>query len=269
MHRLWLVQIAPNSTPPRAARYESVWRQKNPALHVDYLRSRDAEELIRRHYPAFLRSYRSLQTGVERADFVRYLAIHRYGGVYADDDVVPIMPIGRWLPTFGWRTTPRNALVVGVERARPPLLAQFVFASVPRHPLLWAVAEEVHARVQRLTAAHRFSVLERTGPLAWTSAILRFIDSHAAPRDENRSVVDETQGRLIQLEKDGQQWSLLVLPYRAFGVNRAHQTQLRKEPSTQHLVHHQFLGSWKSNEYWHARQQLPSALSSPSPEGIR
>ena len=212
------------------ARHSLLWRQKNPGIAVQHIRAREGEALLRTHYNEFYSCYDSLQTGVERSDFLRYLAIHHYGGVYADEDVVPIWPVERWATQFGWRQRLDNLLIVGMEDTRPLRLCQFVFASAPRHPLLWAMALEVRSRVNRLASSHRFSVLERTGPVAWTAAIVQFVARHAPAGERNLSSVDERTGRLIHLNVDGRWWKLLVLPYRAFGFNRAHDVYLQKEP---------------------------------------
>eukprot|EP00835_Amoeboradix_gromovi_P003208 NODE_203_length_14950_cov_0.414450.p4 type:complete len:384 gc:universal NODE_203_length_14950_cov_0.414450:5347-6498(+) len=47
----------------------------------------DNLELVRRDYPEYLYIYQRLQKSIERADFARYLYLHRYGGLYVDLDV--------------------------------------------------------------------------------------------------------------------------------------------------------------------------------------
>eukprot|EP00966_Prymnesium_polylepis_P128992 2983081-Prymnesium_polylepis.1 len=236
-------------------RHEHYWLVKNPGLVVLHVRDAEGEQLLRTSYPEYYEAYRSLRTGVERSDFLRYLAIHRYGGVYADVDVVPIMPIGRWTATFGWRQRIPNLMIVGVEDTRPLGFLQFVFASVPRHPILRAMAQEISERVRSVASSHRFSVLQRTGPRAWSDVILRYIREYARPAVEPNLTIDEGRGRLVSLASPGGsgRWNLLILPYRAFGYLASHDSYLVKEPTMQHLVHHQFDGSWKSHAYWKAR----------------
>ncbi|KAL3918398.1 MAG: hypothetical protein SGPRY_006037 [Prymnesium sp.] len=214
------------------ARHQLLWLLKNPGLRVQHIHSTDGEDLIKRHYPKLYASYAALQTGVERSDFLRYLVIHRYGGVYADDDIIPILPLNHWLSTFGWKQRVQNALIVGIENSRPLRIAQFLFASVPGHILLSEMVQEVQSRISSLHFdKNRFSVLQRTGPLAWTATIIRCIRLYAWPVEaRNISLIDERRGRLFHLRRDGQWWDLLILPYRAFGFNRGHASYLLKEP---------------------------------------
>jgi mannosyltransferase OCH1-like enzyme len=49
----------------------------------------DNRALIQEHYPWFLAQFDAYPHGIQRADAVRYFILHRYGGVYADLDIVP------------------------------------------------------------------------------------------------------------------------------------------------------------------------------------
>eukprot|EP00326_Haptolina_ericina_P004658 CAMPEP_0181219878 /NCGR_PEP_ID=MMETSP1096-20121128/28527_1 /TAXON_ID=156174 ORGANISM="Chrysochromulina ericina, Strain CCMP281" /NCGR_SAMPLE_ID=MMETSP1096 /ASSEMBLY_ACC=CAM_ASM_000453 /LENGTH=247 /DNA_ID=CAMNT_0023312321 /DNA_START=95 /DNA_END=842 /DNA_ORIENTATION=+ len=184
-----------NATSPAAPiqpRFWPLWLSKNPRLRLRSLGTSSAAALIHTKYSSFSSTYAALMQPVEQSDFARYLAIYHSGGFYADGDVVPILPTDRWPGTFGWRWASagsgasagssllRDVMIVGVEDTRPLRIAQFVFASVPKHPLLLAVAEEVQARVWRIVS-RRASVVERTGPLAWTDAIVSYIRRHGPP----------------------------------------------------------------------------------------
>ena len=172
-----IIHINRSGDLPPQPRFWALWRAKNPRLRLHSYGSNSASALIRTHFPSFSRTYEALTHPVEQADFARYLAIHRLGGIYADGDIVPVLPVALWASTFGWRWAPpgsrensfdrgllNSAMVVGVEDTRPLRISQFVFASVPRHPLLLAVAEEVRTRLERITS-RRSSVIHRTGPV--------------------------------------------------------------------------------------------------------
>lgn len=48
----------------------------------------DATDFIGREYPHLLASFRSYPYNIERADAIRYLILHYYGGIYIDLDIV-------------------------------------------------------------------------------------------------------------------------------------------------------------------------------------
>ena len=71
---------------PRARYTHMLWTDKN------------GRELIKNHYPFFLEAYDSYRYGIQRADAVRYFALHFYGGLYADMDYEPIANFWDYLP---------------------------------------------------------------------------------------------------------------------------------------------------------------------------
>lgn len=81
----------------------------------------DCLEFVRREFPQYLDAYRRLARGVERADFFRYMAVLRHGGVYADLDAECRRPLDGVLHSrdtlvAGWAAEfadPRAALDAG------------------------------------------------------------------------------------------------------------------------------------------------------------
>lgn len=67
----------------------------------------DNLELLNRHYPEYVELYNSYNGWahrVQKADFIRYFILHRYGGVYVDLDFEALRPLDALLevcsPTF-------------------------------------------------------------------------------------------------------------------------------------------------------------------------
>lgn len=46
--------------------------------------------LIKNHYPKYLKVYNSFPLDIQRADFIRYAILDKFGGIYIDADVRPI-----------------------------------------------------------------------------------------------------------------------------------------------------------------------------------
>lgn len=51
---------------------------------------KDCEELICEHYPEYIELWNEFRYPIQKADFIRYLILHRHGGFYLDCDVQPI-----------------------------------------------------------------------------------------------------------------------------------------------------------------------------------
>jgi hypothetical protein len=192
--------------------------------------------------------YQAHSWHVERADYFRVLATYKLGGLYADNDVEPLVPIDQWLPKFGYTASvASNLLVVGVEfpRSRGGLSLQIVnynfLSTHPGHPALRAVIDAMN-NASAAMAEGADSVIFRTGPLAFTRGVFQWLGHGVDP------AATEASGVLFERTEEAGQWGdtgtrtgtgagagagagtgrrrrtwrLLVLPYRAFGHHPQH-----------------------------------------------
>jgi len=74
----------------------NAWRTMNPLHSIIIYDDADVERFIVSHYPEFYPLYTTVPTIVEKTDIWRYLVIHQYGGLYADSDFLPTLPIDKW-----------------------------------------------------------------------------------------------------------------------------------------------------------------------------
>ena len=245
----------------------SEWRRLNPGLRVTVFDDPHAKAFVAREFPHLLHVYAAFAKPVERADLFRYLVIHALGGAYSDCDARPEVPMSEWGAKFGYdlRVTGDgdNLLVAGVEFPRPnpedPLqIVQWTFAaSQPKHPILQAVIDEVARRSASVTPDDTEHVEQRTGPIAWTHAILGYVRTHNAsavglPTRGNGTAAQmhalDLRGELIRLRDHatGTPSQLLLLPYRAFGYNQFHRHDVNPRPLWQRLLRHLFAGGWRT-----------------------
>eukprot|EP00727_Mastigamoeba_balamuthi_P002673 m51a1_g12402 hypothetical protein (333) ;mRNA; r:689920-691050 len=224
------------------ASYHS-WVRKNPGcLHIVW---DDISMLgfIEQRATQYLSEYLWLKTGVERSDFFRYLVLLEYGGVYTDWDTECLRPIRSW--AFGEHGV---AAVVGVEWDRPYApgddyqFVQWTLASAPNHTIVRRAVEIVAENVRREMAGEPVwyadapadnQIIKRTGPLAWTKAVLEHLAGHSTgPKeicDAQRPVrVDDT----------------VYLPVWGFSPGVGH-SRSRPPTDPQACVRHMFEGSWK------------------------
>ena len=54
---------------------------------------KECEELICEHYPEYIELWSEFRHPIQKADFIRYLILHRFGGIYVDCDIYPIKPL--------------------------------------------------------------------------------------------------------------------------------------------------------------------------------
>lgn len=192
----------------------------------------DSLAFVRDEFPEYLEAYQALPANVQRADYFRYLALLRYGGVYVDTDVECKRPFDDIIAAddalvVGWENEfPTVEIATERTYARQKQILQWALAGAPGHPALQDVCDHI-ARF----ATHVFTpnkdrnILEVTGPGAWTDAVLRAVP----PR------VDPEQFRA---------WPVKVLPRVVMGNFPGGLDKLPGDAPGEVMVH-QFVGSWK------------------------
>lgn len=94
--------------------------------------------------------YPGLEHRVELYDLWRYHIVNKMGGMYLDSDVWCVRPICDWLRIYGFDKYARfTHMIVGVEGDFSFL--QWQFASVANNPILDAVLDAVHKRINSTT----------------------------------------------------------------------------------------------------------------------
>jgi len=74
--------------------YENVKKTKAFSKKHNYVYKmwnlKQCTELIKKHYPQYLSLWNDFTIPIQRADFIRYLILHKYGGIYIDCDIHPL-----------------------------------------------------------------------------------------------------------------------------------------------------------------------------------
>ena len=86
---------------PEAARSPFVlaWRQLNPEYAHILLTDTEASDFVRATASAAERAaYAALVTGSQRSDLLRLLFLREFGGIYADCDTEPTLPLRVFVP---------------------------------------------------------------------------------------------------------------------------------------------------------------------------
>lgn len=88
IHQSWKSNDIPHQIYPR--HWIDSWKINYP--HWQYILWTDADndELVRTSYPQFYSFYTSLQPAIKKADFSRFLYMHKWGGLYVDLDFISL-----------------------------------------------------------------------------------------------------------------------------------------------------------------------------------
>ena len=163
----------------------------------------------------YFNAHKACLTTVEKTDLFRYAIIYERGGIYCDADVQIVRHPSKW---------PEGDALIGVEFQSPFQLNQWTFAARRGSEILRHVISHIDNRL-----ACGAGTVEKTGPVAWTKAILDVCDLESV-RGVDEAVNIECLGEKI--------W---ILPYRAFSwPGWAQGAKLHPN-----LVRHNFRGSWK------------------------
>jgi len=72
--------------PPQLFPLMETWKRLHPDWEFRFWSDVDALHLIRGHYPHLLGLYEGFKHNIQRADMLRYVVLHHFGGVYSDLD---------------------------------------------------------------------------------------------------------------------------------------------------------------------------------------
>ncbi len=111
--------------------WRKTWIDHHPTWVHKLWTDDENRDFVSKHYPWFLEAYDNLPRHIHRVDAVRYMYLHKFGGVYADLDFESIKPMDEYLKG--------KRLVLGRMRTAPfpaweHSIPNAVMASVPGHP---------------------------------------------------------------------------------------------------------------------------------------
>lgn len=177
-----------------------------------YYNDSAVENIVNAHYSQF---HTACLTMVEKTDLFRYAIIYEKGGIYADADVHIVKDPSQW---------PEADALIGVEFRQPLQFNQWTFAARRGSPILQYVIAQINYNL-----ACGVETVNKTGPKAWTRALLQVCDLAWVATLDNP----------VDIKCLGE--NIKILPYRAFSWPGWSQGA-KLHPN---LVRHGFRGSWK------------------------
>lgn len=155
------------------------WTRHHPDWEYWLWTDRSARQLIQDRFPDLLPVYDAYPEGIQRADALRYVVLHEFGGVYADMDMESL----RLLDPL----TFRYACFVGQEPYVHPimdtntetLVINALIACRPGHPFMRKVVDYLPQ------FSHMWSLLDSTGPHFLTYVFKQYTREHPRYRPEH------------------------------------------------------------------------------------
>lgn len=131
-----------------AQRVWGEWEKSHPDWELRLWDDADIRALVADHYPEHLATFDSYKSGIYRADAFRFFVLHKFGGVYADLDVLPVGNLGDLIgrtDCFVGADTEKHVRDNEAFRGMPMSLCNAFMGSVPGH-IFWQRCLEALAR---------------------------------------------------------------------------------------------------------------------------
>jgi inositol phosphorylceramide mannosyltransferase catalytic subunit len=160
--------------PPRQQALAETWRRAHRHWHWRCWTDADNLALVDAHYPQLGALYREYPYPIQRVDMIRYLILHRYGGVYADLDLECFRSIEDLLHGHACLLSLESQVHSAIHRT-VRIVSNAFMAATPGHPLFEAVIEDLCTHRSPETKPDRI-VLDTTGPMMLTRVLDRVGD---------------------------------------------------------------------------------------------
>ncbi|WIA20283.1 hypothetical protein OEZ85_006116 [Tetradesmus obliquus] len=233
------------------------WKDMNPGYEHRLYDAKDREDFVTSHYPEVLPVYRSLSTNVERADMWRYLALHHFGGVYADSDVRCTKPISEWSSINNHDADLLVGVVYTDAAGMVTRVNNFILAAMPCHPVMAAMPFTTMSRIAAAGLTNRSvgwekgpalseAVIGRTGPAALTATIADYARRLDAPWPVNgtQGAAGDGTGNLVATVRLMPR-NIMTMGWETAAEKISCEEALSRNPGA--YICHQYFGTWKAS----------------------
>jgi len=138
------------------------WKELHPDYEVRLWDMEQSKNLINEIKPEFLKIFDNYQYNVERADAVRYFILYKYGGIYADLDLIPQYKLDSLLALY---ENDNNLKVLLAQSNNSNIASNFFIISKSAQYFWLLVIEEMIRRVNIPYLGKHVTIYNETGPL--------------------------------------------------------------------------------------------------------
>ena len=157
-----------NEIPLAWQPYQKSWKEKHQDWEFCFATDDDNRAFVTKWFPGFLETYDLLSIPITKVDFVRYLYLYKFGGVYADLDCESLQPLDGLIKQF-----PNSNILLGLPFDSLRYIECACMISSPLHPFWMEVIESIRDAVERPSKSLRLLkffnrslyILALTGPI--------------------------------------------------------------------------------------------------------
>ena len=138
IHQVWGGQI--EFFPEIYSQLAETWKIHYPEWDYELWNDKRMNIFIKDHYPQYLDMYKNFHYNIQRWEAIRYLILHKMGGMYIDFDYESIAPIDELVrgKTCCFAMEPESHCLIF---SKPVMFNNAMMLSVPGHPFMQKVIE--------------------------------------------------------------------------------------------------------------------------------
>ena len=143
--------------------YENIMKmiKKNPTYDYYFINDEDGIKLIEEHFDEkTLSAFKKLKVGAAKGDFIRYVALYVYGGVYIDLDASININLDDFIP--------ENNEYIFFWEGNKEQITNWCVMIIPKHIIIKKIIDEM---VNRILNSNENNILLITGPKLMTDVI--------------------------------------------------------------------------------------------------
>lgn len=170
IHQIWSGVTEP--LPGNFRRLGETWKRDYPDWQYEFWDNERMNQFIKEYYPQYWYIYCKYKHNIQRWDAIRYLILHKIGGMYVDFDYESIKPMDELLKN----KTCCFALEQDFISNHFSIFNNALMLSTPGHPFMERVVKYVFSRTLLAAPtciAKNMEVFNTTGPFA----LIRLYDS--------------------------------------------------------------------------------------------
>tara|TARA_B110000977_G_scaffold194278_1_gene270615 strand:- start:989 stop:1744 length:756 start_codon:yes stop_codon:yes gene_type:complete len=183
--------------PPIPPWVKKAWVELNPGFEYVFFNDEDASQFIETNYsPAHIELFDKLKEYKHKADFFRYCYLYKNGGIYADIDLQPLVPLGEFI-----RSETQFFSVIssgGLSSYDDDVVRQIMqayLAVVPNSPFMKKAIDKM---LQIGTSFERHGPPWRTHP---TNQLYEILNDAIGPENIHEGIFNTDMG-VIQLSRE-------------------------------------------------------------------
>ncbi|MDL2297302.1 hypothetical protein LJC68_06820 [Bacteroidales bacterium OttesenSCG-928-B11] len=162
IHQIWSGKYEP--LPPRYDAFCQTWKELHPDFEYRFWMEADINDFVSTHFPQYEAKYKNFPHDIQRWDTIRYMILHKLGGIYVDVDYECLKNIAELIDQSScfFALEPKSH---SDQFERELVFNNALMGCVPAHPFIeeaiqYCFREEIDA-----TPVDLWGVLTSSGPL--------------------------------------------------------------------------------------------------------